>query len=301
MRRIPVIMAAVVLGSALSVGTTAFATPPNGPVGFQDYARAQLVDSAKVPITAGTSLVRGTFSIAPGGETGWKKLPGAMALAVTKGTLMLHGGEGCAAKTYAAGKAAVAPAGVYQVHNPGKEPLEFFGVFFEQAPGAPKPLAEGPTEAAPSDCTGVMATQVSPSGVALTDVAAAVFGADYYNEAATLDIKAGDDMFATHYDLPPGWSSGWFAHYPAVNTMEAGELTYVEAKNGKCDESEVYRAGEAFYHPRHRHLAKNTGKEHTVLTTMYFGLPHGESLGPGNQIAAADFTQAPPADCPTLQ
>ncbi len=300
MRRIPMITSAVVLGSALSVAT-AFATPPNGPVGFQDYARAQLVDSAKVPITAGTSLVRGSFSIAPGGETGWKKLPGAMALAVTKGTLMLHGGEGCAERTYAAGKAAVAPAGVYQVHNPGKEPLEFFGVFFDQAPGAPKPLAEGPTEAAPADCTGVMATQVSPSGVALTDVAAAVFGADYYNEAATLDITAGTDIFATHYDVPPGWSSGWFAHYPAVNTMESGELTYVEAKDGKCDESEVYRGGEAFYHPRHKHIAKNKTKEHTVLTTIYFGLPHGESMpGPGNQLAAADFSQAPPADCPTL-
>jgi hypothetical protein len=84
--------------------------------------------------------------------------------------------------------------------------------------------------------------------------------------------------------------------------MEAGELSYVEAKDGKCDETEVYHAGEAFYHPAHRHMAVNEGKEHTVLTTIYFDVPHGTPLpGPGNQLAAADFSQAPPADCPRLR
>lgn len=117
-----------------------------------------------------------------------------------------------------------------------------------------------------------------------------------------LEIKAGLDVFATRYDAAPGWSSGWFAHLPAVNIMEAGELGYVEAKDGKCDESEVYRAGEAFYHPTHRHMAVNNTQEHTILTTIYFNVPHGESLpGPGNQLAAADFSQAPPADCPRLR
>jgi hypothetical protein len=234
--------------------------------------------------------------------TGWRRLPGTTVLALTKGKLTLQGGEGCATKDYSAGQASVVPKGVYQLRNTGTDPLEFFGLFFEGTVGAPQPLAEGPTEAAPADCTGVMATGVVPSGVSLAGSAAAAFVSSYYTQAATLEIKAGQDVFATHYDAAPGWSSGWFAHRAAVNIMEAGELSYVEAKGGKCDESEVYRAGEAFYHPTHRHMAVNEGKEHTVLTTIYFDVPHGESLpGPGNQLAAADFSQAPPADCPRLR
>ncbi|HEV8627585.1 MAG TPA: cupin domain-containing protein [Acidimicrobiia bacterium] len=301
MRRIPFVTSAVVLASALSIAT-AFATPPTGaPVKYTDYARAQLIESANVPIVGGTTLVRGSYSVAPGGVSGWRSLPGTTVLAVTKGKLMLHGGEGCAAKDYAAGQAAVIPAGVYQVHNAGSEPLEFFGAFFGQPKGMTKPLAEGPTEEAPAGCTEVKAAGASPSGVSVPTSAAGLFVGSYYSQGATLEIKAGQDIFATQYDAPPGWSSGWFAHYPAVNVMEAGDLTYVEAKNGKCDESEVYHAGDSFYHPRHRHLA-TTGKDRMVITTIYFGLPHGESLpGPGNQLTAADFSQAPPADCPRLR
>ncbi|HMC79305.1 MAG TPA: cupin domain-containing protein, partial [Acidimicrobiia bacterium] len=159
MRRTPIVATIVVFTSALSMAV-AFATPPTGDLKFQDYARAQLQESAAVPITAGSALVKGVYSIAPGGETGWHRLPGTMVLAVTKGKLMLQGGEGCAAKEYGTGKAAVVPAGVYDVHNPGDGPLQFFGIFFDQAPGGPKPLAEGPTEAAPSNCTGVKSAGV---------------------------------------------------------------------------------------------------------------------------------------------
>jgi quercetin dioxygenase-like cupin family protein len=301
MRRIPFVTSAVVLASALSVAT-AFATPPTGDLKYEDYARAQTVEGASVPITGGTTLVRGSYSVAPGGETGWRRLPGTTVLAVTKGKLMLHSGEGCAAKDYETGKAAVIPAGVYQVHNPGSQPLEFFGIFFAQPTGATKPLAEGPTEAAPAGCSDVKAAGVSPSGVSVATSAAGLFVGSYYSQGAKLEITPGLDMFATHYDAAPGWSSGWFAHNPAVNVMEAGTLTYVEAKDGKCDESEAYSAGDAFYHPRHRHIAANYGKEHVLITTMYFNLPHGESLpGPGNQLTAADFSQAPPADCPRLR
>jgi quercetin dioxygenase-like cupin family protein len=142
MRRIPVVTSAVVLASALSVAT-AFATPPTGDLKFEDYTRAQLMENASVPILGGTTLVRASYAIAPGGETGWHRLPGATVLAVNKGKLGLHGGEGCATKDYAAGQAAVIPAGVYMVHNDGSEPLEFFGAFFGQPQGTTKPLAEG--------------------------------------------------------------------------------------------------------------------------------------------------------------
>ena len=301
MRRFPFVTSAVVFATVLSA-TTAVATPPTGDLKFEDYARAQTVEGASVPITGGTTLVRGSYSVAPGGVTGWRKLPGTTVLAVTKGKLMLHGAEGCSTKEYATGQAAVIPAGTYEVHNPGSEALDFFGIFFGQPSGATKPLAEGTPEDAPAGCADVKAAGVSPAGVSVATSAAGVFVSKFYNDGSTLEIKPGLDMFATHYDAAPGWSSGWFAHNPAVNVMEAGTLTYVEAKDGKCDESEAYSAGDAFYHPRHRHIAANYGKEHVLITTMYFNLPHGESLpGPGNQLTAADFSQAPPADCPRLR
>ena len=302
MRRIAFAASIVLFASTISIAP-AVATPPTGQLTWEDYARAQVVEGATIPITAGSTLVRGSYSVAPGGDTGWRKLPGATVLAVNKGTLMLHGGDGCAAKEYATGKAAVIPAGVYQIHNAGSEPLDFFGIFFEQPNGATKPLVEGPTEPAPAGCGEVKTAAVSPSGVSVATSAAGLFVSTHYSHEAIVEIVAGTDMFATRYDAHPEWSSGWFAHYPAVNVMEGGELTYVEAKDGKCDDSERYRAPDSFYHPRHRHIAANYGKEHVYITTMYFNLPHDQQLpGPaGNQLVAADFSQAPPADCPRLR
>jgi quercetin dioxygenase-like cupin family protein len=302
MRRTTIVVAAAVT-SVLSV-TTAFATPPTGEVKFKDMARAQAVESATVPISPGNNFASGSYSVAPGSETGWRRLPGTSVLAVNKGKLMLHGGEGCAAKEYGTGQAAVVPAGTYMVHNAGSEPLEFFGWFFDQVPGAPKPLAEGPTESTPANCTGVMAAGAAPSGVSLTDpaVGTLVPGAYGYGEKAVLQIEAGKDVYASWLDISPEWSSGWLAHHPAANIVSTGELSYVEARDGKCDESEVYHAGQAFYHPAHRHMAFNKGKEHVILWTMYFDLPHETPLPViGNTITAVDFTQAPPADCPRLR
>jgi hypothetical protein len=246
--------------------------------------------------------VSGEYSVAPGGETGWRQVPGTMVLAVNKGKLMLHGGEGCAAKEYMTGQAAVAPAGTYMVHNAGSEPLEFFGWFFDQVPGAPKPLAEGPTEAAPANCAGIMAAEASPGGVSLTSPAVGMLVSGAYGQGATLNIEAGKDVYASWLEISPGWSSGWLSHRPAANIVQTGELSYAEAKNGKCDESEVYKAGEGFYHPAHRHMAFNKGKEKVILWTMYFNLPHETPLPVvGNTLTAVDFTQAPPAECPRLR
>jgi len=300
MRRGPFVAALILFTSVLSVAV-ASATPPTGEIQFKDLARAQAVEGASVPINPGTALVSGGYSVAPGGESGWRQLPGTMVLAVTKGKMMLHSGEGCAAKEYALGQAAVVPAGTYMVHNSGNEPLEFFGFFFDQSPGAPKPLAEGPAAPAPANCTGVMAT-AAPSGVSLTTPEVGTMVPGVYGQHATLDIQAGKDVYASYLDISPGWSSGWLSHRPAVNIVSGGELSYVEAKDGKCDESEQYHAGQAFYHPAHRHMAFNKGKEHVLLTTMYFDLPHETPLPViGNTITAVDFTQAPPADCPRLR
>ncbi len=302
MRRTSIVATVVVFATALSMAV-AFATPPTGDVKFRDVTRAQAVDSATVVIHPGNALVSGSYSVAPGGETGWRQLPGATILSVNKGKLTLHGGEGCGAKEYMAGQAAVVPAGTYMVHNAGSEPLEFFGFFFDQVPGAPKPLAEGPTEGAPANCTGALAAG-APSGVSLTEPALGTLvpGMYKYGDHTVLNIEAGKDVYASWLDIAPGWSSGWLSHRPAANIVQSGELSYVEARDGKCDESEVYHAGEAFYHPAHRHMAFNKGNEHVILWTMYFNLPHETPLPViGNTITAVDFTQAPPADCPRLR
>ena len=301
MRRTSFVATVVVFTTVLSMAT-AFATPPTGEIKFTDLARVQSADNASVPIKGGSDLAMGMYSVAAGGETGWRSLPGTMVLLVTKGTLMLHSGVGCATKEYPAGQAATVPAGTYRVHNAGSQPLEFFGAFFEQAAGAPKPLVEGDIVAAPAGCTGATAAGAGPSGVSLDSPAVGKISTAFYSHQATLDVKSGLDMLAAHYDISPGWSSGWISHHPAINIVEKGEVDYVEAKDGKCDTSEVYHAGEAFYHPAHRHMAFNGTNEHAILTTIYFDLPHETPLPVvGNQATAVDFTQAPPADCPRLR
>src|SRR5947209_14402078 len=137
MRRTSIVATVALFTSVLSI-SVAFATPPTGEVQLKDLARAQAVEGISVPINPGTALVSGSYSVAPGGDTGWRQLPGPAILAVTKGKLTLHGREGCAAKEYALAQAAVVPAGTYMVRNAGNEPLEFFGVFFDQAADAPK-------------------------------------------------------------------------------------------------------------------------------------------------------------------
>ena len=130
---------------------------------LKDLARAQAVEGASVPIKPGTALASGAYTLAPGGQTGWRALPGTAVLAVTKGTMTVRRADGCTTKDYALGQASVVPGGTYLIENTGKEPLELYGVFFDQAPGAPKPLVEGPTVA--SKCAGFAAASVcSPAG-----------------------------------------------------------------------------------------------------------------------------------------
>lgn len=298
------IAATIVVATATAVlpMTVASATPPTGDISYKDYARAQVQDSLPVPITKDTTLVSGAYSIDPEGSTGWRRLPGAMVLAVIKGQLTLHNAEGCTTKDYAAGQAAAVPAGTYRVANSGMEPLQFQGAFFEQAADAPKPLVEGTPEPAPANCSDVTgpAAASSTSGVSVSLPTSGRF-VELYSHNAVLDIPAGRDMFATYYDFGPGSSSGWLSHLPAVNIVQEGVLEYYEGRDGQCVKTERYTAGMAFYHPAHRHLAVNEGSEHMKLTTIYFNLPHEKAVLPavGDQTTAVDFTQLPPEECRT--
>ena len=288
--------------SLCALGTgVARATPPSGMIDFTDLTRAQAMESASVPIQIGTALVSGSYALDAGGQTGWRRLPGTTILSVNKGSMTVRRAAGCATKEYAAGQAAVLPPGVYLVQNSGQKGLEFYGMFINQTPTVQKPLVAGPTAAAPAGCAGFSAAS-APSGVSLSKPAATTMVPGMFGGGAVLDIKAGKDVFADFVDFHPGFSTGWISHLPSVNLVTRGEISYVMARDGKCDTSEKYHAGQGFYHPAHRHMSFNEGKDDMWLTSMYFNLPH-EPAAPviGNTITAVDFTQAPPLDCPRLR
>jgi hypothetical protein len=298
-RSLAIVTAAVSL-CVLSTGV-ARATPPSGVVDFKDLTRAQAVEGATVPIQIGTTLATGSYSLAPGGATGWRHLSGTTILAVNKGTMTVRRAAGCSTKDYAAGQASVLPAGDYLVQNSDQGALDVYGVFINQPRGVTKPLAEGATVAAPAGCHDFAAAS-APSGVSLSIPQSARMVPGMFGGGAVLTIKPGLDVFADYLDFYPGFSTGWLTHLPAVNIVSGGEISYVMARDGKCDTSEKYHAGQGFYHPAHRHMAFNDGKDHMYITSMYFNLPH-EPAAPvvGNTITAVDFTQAPPADCLRLR
>jgi hypothetical protein len=277
------------------------ATPPSGLIDFKDLTRAQAVEGATVPIKLGTLLESGSYALAPGGQTGWRHLSGTSVLSVNKGTMTVRRAAGCSTKEYAAGQAAVLPAGAYLIENAGSEAMHAIGFFLNQPAASPKPLTGGRTIAAPAGCSGFRAAS-APSGLSLSSPAAATMVPGMFGGGAVLDIKAGKDVFADFVDFYPGFSTGWISHLPAVNILTRGEISYVMARDGKCDTSEKYHVGQGFYHPAHRHMAFNDGTDHMWLTSMYFNLPH-EPAAPviGNTITAVDFTQAPPMDCPRLR
>ena len=57
----------------------------------------------KVVASAGYDVQHTTYTLAPGGDTGWRTGPGSTTLAVTKGALKLTQAEGCASRDLAAG------------------------------------------------------------------------------------------------------------------------------------------------------------------------------------------------------
>lgn len=294
------LLTTVVSLAVLGTGV-ARATPPSGLIDFKDLTRAQAMESASVPIKPGTALVSGSYSLAPGGQTGWRHLPGTTILSVNKGTMTVQRAAGCSTKNYATGQASVLSPGTYLVQNSGQEPLEFFGMFIDQAVAVQKPLTEGPTAAAPRGCAGFRAAS-APSGVSLSSPAAATMVPGMFGGGAVLNISAGKDVFADFVDFYPGFSTGWLSHLPAVNIVMRGTISYVMARDGKCDLSEKYHAGQGFFHPAHRHMAFNDGPDHMWLTSMYFNLPHVPAAPVvGNTTTAVDFFQGPPMDCPRLR
>jgi len=289
------------------------ATPPSGQFSSMEYGRAQQSDNGTVAVPTGHDVDSSTYTVAPGGDTGWRTGPGTTVLAVTKGVLKVDRAEGCAGQDLSAGKVVVLTPGQFRLHNAGQEPVELLANFSGLPHGGGAPLVDGPADPAPA-CAGFAAT-AAPDGVSV----AKSFRGDpspYFKQApgaheghddgeATgtskeLAVEAGKDAFMTTFELQPGFSTGWFTHTPHVAIITKGTWAFYGDKDGKCQIVEEYHAGDAWVHPVHRHLGAVQGNEPVEITVFGFNLKHGEPMPVfGSNPDHLDFTQAPPADCPT--
>jgi quercetin dioxygenase-like cupin family protein len=285
------------------------ATPPSGEFSATEYGRAQQVESGKVVATSGHDVESSTYTLAPGGDTGWRTGPGTTALAVTKGALKITQAEGCASKDLKAGNALVLPPGKFRLQNAGQEPVELLANFTGITTGGAAPL-DGAADSAP-DCGGFAATAVATglsNAKSFRGDPSAYYrqhhaghgGDDYSTASSELPIEAGKDAFMITLTLQPGFSTGWFAHTPHVAILTKGSWAFFEARDGKCEKVEEYHAGEAWIHPVHRHLGAVQGNEPAEITLFGFNMKHGDPAPVfGSQPDHFDFFYAPPEECPT--
>jgi quercetin dioxygenase-like cupin family protein len=285
------------------------ATPPSGPPpDVKEYGRAQQAEAGKVVASEGYDVQHTIYMLAAGGDTGWRNGPGSTTLAVTKGALKIEQAEGCASRDLAAGSALVLPAGKFRVQNTGGEAAELLANFTNLPKGGGAPL-DGPAESAPA-CAGFAAAAVA-NGLSAAktfrgdptayyrQVHAGHHGSDGY-ASSELPVEAGKDAVMMTFALQPGFSTGWFAHTPHVAIITKGTWAFFEARDGKCEKVEEYRAGDAWVHPVHRHMGAVQGNEPVEITVFGFNMNHGEPKPVlGSQPDHLDFFHAPPSECPT--
>jgi quercetin dioxygenase-like cupin family protein len=310
MRKLPGLFAAISAITLLAGVNAAFASPPSGQFSYTEHGRAQQAANATVTIPAADN-VSSSYTVAPGGDTGWRTSPGDAVVAVTKGALAVDQAQGCASQDEAAGKAVVIPAGKFRLRNPGSQPAEFAGVFFNLPAGGPSPLVDGDAQPAPA-CAGFSAAAVTPKGISAADSARGatapylhgVHPGHGVDAAGTVvhSLEAGKDMAVFTYVLEPGFSTGWIVHTDEMAIITKGTIAIWEARDGKCQKVEEYTAGQAWAHKPHRHMGVNEGNEPAVLRIIGFNMKHGEPMPVfGSNPDHIDFTQAPPADCPRLR
>ncbi len=288
------------------------ATPPSGQFSSTEYGRAQQAADAKVVASSNYDVESSTYTVAPGGDTGWRTGPGTTALAVTKGVLKVEQAEGCASRDVPAGSSVVLGPGQFRLHNAGQEPVELLGNFTGLSSGGGSPLGDGPAGPAPS-CDGFAAAAVA-NGVST----AKSFRGDvspYFAQAHAghgggegqggyptkeLSVEAGKDTFMATFLLQPGFSTGWFAHTEHVAIITKGTWAFYEPRDGKCQKVEEYRAGDAWVHSVHRHLGAVQGNEPAEITLFGFNLKHGEPMPVfDSNPDHLDFAHGPPSECPT--
>src|SRR5919199_6992090 len=87
MRKLPGLVTVCAAVAVLGGVNAAFATPPSGQFSSTEYGRAQQLDNAKVVAPSGHDVESTTYTIAAGGDTGWRNGPGAPAPAAIRGVL----------------------------------------------------------------------------------------------------------------------------------------------------------------------------------------------------------------------
>lgn len=285
------------------------ATPPSGPPpDVKEYGRAQQVEGGKVIASSGYDVQHTTYTLAPGGDTGWRNGPGSTTLALTKGALKIEQASGCATRALTAGSAIVLPAGKFRLQNTDKEPAEILANFTNLPSGGGAPL-DGEAGSAP-DCAGFAAAAVA-NGLSAdktfrgdptayyNQVHAGHHGSDGY-ASSEIPVEVDKDAVMMTFVLQPGFSTGWFAHTPHVAIITKGSWAFFEARDGKCEKVEEYRAGDAWVHPVHRHMGAVQGNEPVEITVFGFNMNHGDPKPVlGSQPDHLDFFHAPPSECPT--
>jgi len=311
MRKLPGLFTVVAAVTVLSSVNVAFATPPSGQYSETEYGRGQQVNNAKVFAGSGHDVDSSTYTVAPGGDSGWRTGPGSTALIVTSGSLKVEQAEGCASQDLAAGRALVLAPGKFRLVNTGQQPVELLANFTNLPHGGATPLVDGAAEAAPA-CAGFGAAAVpggistsksfrgDPSAYFRQEPHAGHGGTSAYGPSQELQIQAGQDAFMGTFTLQPGFSTGWFAHTPHVAILTKGTWAFYEARDGKCEKVEEYHAGDAWIHPVHRHLGAVEGNEPAEITLFGFDMKHGDPAPFFNsQGDHFDFLYAPPSECPT--
>ncbi|HEV3365633.1 MAG TPA: hypothetical protein VG795_16125 [Acidimicrobiia bacterium] len=305
MRKLPGLVVAFIAVGLLAGVNVALATPPSGGFSYTEHGRAQQSTSATVTIPAADNL-ESSYTIAPGGDTGWRTATGDAVIAVFNGAVTVDQAQDCASQEVAGGGAVVVPAGQFRLRNTRNEPAQVSGVFFNLPVGGPDPLMGNEAEPAP-ECGGFSAAAVVPNGISAANAARGVISAGKYHGADSYgtvshSLEAGKDMFVGNYTLEPGFSTGWIVHTDELVILTSGTLAIYEARNGKCEKVEEYSAGDAWAHKPHRHLGVNEGNEPAVARVVGFNLRHGDPMPVfGSNPDHFDFTQLPPADCPRLR
>ena len=109
--------------------------------------------------------VSATYTIAPGGDTGWRTSTGDTVVAVVKGVLTVEQeAQDCVGQDVAAGGAVVVPTGKYRLHNAGGEPVEFSGHLL-QPPGGRAEPARGRRDLSAPACAGILGRGGSRRGL----------------------------------------------------------------------------------------------------------------------------------------
>jgi quercetin dioxygenase-like cupin family protein len=299
----------LVIGAAIAgFATTASASPPVGVLTYQDYGRGQAMEAAATPVSPGHDLVISSHTLAPGADSGWRHRNGLSVFAVTSGTLTVRSADGCTIRDYTPGQAAVLPAGLHRLSNPGGQPVAFSGGFLDTA--GTTPFLGDADAAAP--CAGFTGHNLptGPSGVEVVRSSTGAFvGPEAYRNSAHghhaggISIEAGRDVLVTSYRAEPG-SYGWMTHRPALGVITKGTLTYYEGRDGRCVKSGEFTAGQAYVHAAPvTHMPVNEGPEALEGIYVYFNLPHNPDPLPvaGNQADAVNWGPLPPKDCPRLK